>query len=591
MQNRWMKLIGAAAVLLAATVATGQERISKNKLYLGSGTNSNKDIEFDIGLGANNPKLRVDIAGPTVQFSDDGTSFLDLSAGIVDASVSEPGKVNLIAQNFAGKKGFQDDIATDVIDEYTADTGVTIDGVLIKDGTGNFYVDGGAITGLHADTIVTLQRSSVAGANSFLSLISGTSGTSGIYFSPADDGVETGLFYDASTNVTTLKHNGSTRWQVLSGGQLQVAHSVRATTGADSDPSYGFSADTDNDTGFFRAAEDTIGISTDGSRRVTIDNTKVHILVQAQGADGSAGAPQYSYNTDTDTGWYLDSAGDNRLVSGGSIILGTQGGLLNLFGEQILGDATNDVRLRTRAGFLVNLERLNEGGTQRFGVTSESSEDLRWSVTDIGDMEYETGATQVLHKRTAGVFNYNFYGGLTIDINDDGSGPINGFRVEADGTTQLQAGGVEFIAGLRNDIGSSSDVCHSNSGGIGTYNECSSARRYKENFVEISEDEASLVYEAVGQNFDWISSGKKAMGFVANDMLPLFPRLVTWSSAKDDDGNPLVQGFDYKGYTAVLTKVIQMQKAEIDQLRADVDDLMIDSRESGGFGAFELQAM
>ena len=52
-------------------------------------------------------------------------------------------------------------------------------------------------------------------------------------------------------------------------------------------------------------------------------------------------------------------------------------------------------------------------------------------------------------------------------------------------------------------------------------------------------------------------------------MVELFPRLVSWSSAKDEDGNNMVQGFNYSGYTAVLTKVAQMHKEEIDEVKAE----------------------
>jgi hypothetical protein len=51
-----------------------------------------------------------------------------------DASATVKGIVNLTTQSFSGLKTFNDGIATDTIVEETLDAGVTIDGLLIKDG-------------------------------------------------------------------------------------------------------------------------------------------------------------------------------------------------------------------------------------------------------------------------------------------------------------------------------------------------------------------------------------------------------------------------------------------------------------------------
>ena len=82
--NRKKKFgIIAAAVALIATVAlaAGYERIPKDLLILGSGSSATKTIEFDVGLGAANPKMRGNSATPSLEFASDGTSFLPFGSG------------------------------------------------------------------------------------------------------------------------------------------------------------------------------------------------------------------------------------------------------------------------------------------------------------------------------------------------------------------------------------------------------------------------------------------------------------------------------------------------------------------------------
>jgi hypothetical protein len=71
---------------------------------------------------------------PTIPSNPLEFGTLDITADIADASVSQSGKVNIVAQTFNGLKTFDDGIATDTIAEKTAAAGVTIDGAQIKDG-------------------------------------------------------------------------------------------------------------------------------------------------------------------------------------------------------------------------------------------------------------------------------------------------------------------------------------------------------------------------------------------------------------------------------------------------------------------------
>jgi len=71
---------------------------------------------------------------PTIESSPADFGTLDITADVVDATALVRGVVNTLAQTFAGLKTFNGGIATDTVAEKTVNAGVTVDGVLLKDG-------------------------------------------------------------------------------------------------------------------------------------------------------------------------------------------------------------------------------------------------------------------------------------------------------------------------------------------------------------------------------------------------------------------------------------------------------------------------
>jgi hypothetical protein len=86
-------------------------------------------------------------------------------------------------------------------------------------------------------------------------------------------------------------------------------------------PSLTFSADLN--TGLYRVGADSIGLSTGGTVRLTIASalatlaTPLTITGVLNVGNGAVGGPALSFGNDTDTGFYLASAGDVRLAIGG----------------------------------------------------------------------------------------------------------------------------------------------------------------------------------------------------------------------------------------------------------------------------------
>jgi hypothetical protein len=123
--------------------------------------------------------------------------------------------------------------------------------------------------------------------------------------------VSTPLYYNPS--VTTLVLGEATD-QVRT---LAAAHQFADGTAAL--PSLTFAVDLD--TGFYRSAANTIGFGTGGVSRATLDSTALALSVLLRAPDGTAAAPSLTFGADTDTGAYRIGANSLGLSTGGTLRL------------------------------------------------------------------------------------------------------------------------------------------------------------------------------------------------------------------------------------------------------------------------------
>ena len=73
-------------------------------------------------------------------------------------------------------------------------------------------------------------------------------------------------------------------------------------------------------------------------------------------------------------------------------------------------------------------------------------------------------------------------------------------------------------------------------------------------------------------NYKWNVDDSDGEGFIAHELAEICPGAVTGEKdAVDADGNPVYQGIDTSFLVATLTAAIQELKAEVDQLRAQVE--------------------
>lgn len=93
-----------------------------------------------------------------------------------------------------------------------------------------------------------------------------------------------------------------------------------------------------------------------------------------------------------------------------------------------------------------------------------------------------------------------------------------------------------------------------------------SARKYKKNIVDITEEAAEKLMDLVPVEFDYKDSGSHSSGFIADDTEKLFPHLITYDKGE-------VCGLNYIGFIPYIVKKIQMQQKEINEQRKEINEL------------------
>lgn len=170
-----------------------------------------------------------------------------------------------------------------------------------------------------------LSWASVGSASLSFPLIASPAGTAGAPAYSFTGATSTGV-YLAAADTIGLSAGGGGRMSISS---TQIQPEIPILTNADGTaaaPAYGWNSDTDQDTGFYRAAEDTIGISTDGTARIEIDTAALTLkhdgaaefeLRFEDGTDGTYVGLKAPDDVDTQTVWALpvaDGAASDRQV-------------------------------------------------------------------------------------------------------------------------------------------------------------------------------------------------------------------------------------------------------------------------------------
>ncbi len=114
--------------------------------------------------------------------------------------------------------------------------------------------------------------------------------------------------------VLTYDHSAGTISLEAAGGG--VTFPLEGTDGTAGAPTYSFSADTN--TGFFRSGTDSIGVAVGALEVMTIGSGDITQNLKMFGPDGGAGNPTFGFKDDKDTGIYRPATGQIGLSMNGS---------------------------------------------------------------------------------------------------------------------------------------------------------------------------------------------------------------------------------------------------------------------------------
>lgn len=153
----------------------------------------------------------------------------------------------------------------------------------------------------------------------------GTDGTAVLpsYTFSAD--LDTGM-YRIGANTVGISTNGVRTVSIAPSGLQVDLGQLFALDGAAGVPGYSFASDID--TGLYRIGSDVIAVTTGGASRAFWDSPGSRFVngLQMQNMDGTLGLPGYSFSADTNTGFYRPAADDIAVVGGGVELLRINGG-------------------------------------------------------------------------------------------------------------------------------------------------------------------------------------------------------------------------------------------------------------------------
>lgn len=126
------------------------------------------------------------------------------------------------------------------------------------------------------------------------------------------------IYFDSTSNTFKVSQNTGAYTDLVGGGG--AASSVAASAGTAAAPSVSFSGDPDS--GIYSAAANSIGFSVNGGGIFTMSSAGLVSATTGGGsvstADGTAAAPTFSFAGDTDTGWFRAAADTLAASTGGT---------------------------------------------------------------------------------------------------------------------------------------------------------------------------------------------------------------------------------------------------------------------------------
>jgi hypothetical protein len=411
--------------------------------------------------------------------------------------------------------------------------------------------------------------------------------TTGIYLS----GVSTLGFTTAGVLRSTIDSNGNL--SILSAGSATIP-AVAVGTGTTYAP------------GIYSPGTDQVALSTNGVVRLTTSTTAVSSALAIDHPLGAAGTPSITFTGDLNTGIYSPGAdqvaistnGTGRLFvdASGRLLVGTSSSRASAngveAGVQVEGIGAAGALSIIRNGGLSYLT-LGRSGSSTIGsntIISNGDElgRISWAAADGTDIQ--SWAAQISAEIDGTPGSNDTPGRLVFSTTADGAAsPTERMRITNAGKILLNATSTTYAAptfGTRGEIeqtiatynngdvfvrfcsgtqGSASLRGYIETNGVSVLYSTASDARLKENIADAPE--AGSTVDAVQvRSFDWKESGiHQEYGFVAQELLEVYPHAVSQPSS-DDEERPLA--VDYSQLVPLLVKEVQALRVRVAALEA-----------------------
>ena len=204
--------------------------------------------------------------------------------------------------------------------------------------------------------------------------VSGSEGDSQILFYDDDGGTERTFSWDVNESRFYFE------------GDIAPSGSIHGPVGSAGSPTYSFSGDTN--TGMYRDAADSLSFATGGTQRLDIDSGGIKGKLAFQGPAGTAAAPSFSIDGDTNTGMYRVTS-DQLGFSTGGALRGRfySGGLL------MGGSSTGAAQIRSEVG---------TAAAPNYTFYGDSNTGMYRSTTDT--IGFSTGGALRAYINSAGIY-------------------------------------------------------------------------------------------------------------------------------------------------------------------------------------------